>query len=77
MDFPQRHNLAARHRHAMNHRPKPKDLETTTRNLWYRAYRCRRVAFQAGILESSTDLEFYNGDEIGWFVAKTLESRTQ
>ncbi len=76
MDFPQRHNLAARHRHAMNQRPRQKDLETTTRNLWYRVYRCRRVAFQAGILEPSTDLAFYQGNEIGWFAAKSLESRS-
>lgn len=68
-------SLAARHRHAMNVRPRPKDLETTTRNLWYRAYRCRRVAFQAGILEPSTDIEFYSGNEMSWFAAKTLESR--
>lgn len=43
--------LASRHRHAMNFY-RPKERGTYARACFYSAYRCSRIALQAGILES-------------------------
>lgn len=51
--------LASHHRHALNfHRPKERG--TFARACFYSAYRCSRVALQAGILET-------NGAPTGFF----------
>lgn len=70
-------SLASRHRHAMTVASSPKDRESVTRNLWYQRYRCVRVAAQAGIMEPSSDSVFYADDDIGFTVAKVIESRQQ
>lgn len=44
--------LAERHRHAMNFY-RPNERGTFARACFYSAYRCSRVALQAGILETS------------------------
>lgn len=53
--------LAARHRHAM-HFVRSSERGTFARALFYRAYRCSRIALQAGICETSETSSGFFGE---------------
>lgn len=53
--------LASRHPHAMNFY-RPKERGTFARACFYSAYRCSRIALQAGILETADSSSGFFGE---------------